>query len=332
MNRSGDRRPAAIRVVAVIVGALLATACGDAFRPPAAVVKGVEITDAQLEQAVPMFRFLAGLRQAPCGEPKAGESPDVACSRFTLGQLIEEQIVASYAEGRDLSVGRDEISSAIDPLEQQLGGRTELRKRLTSGGLTLDDLRELARRLLLVQKVAGDVAKRTVTDAELRRRYRGERIQFTVVHAAHILVRTRALAARIAAEATPQNFAALAQRYSTDRGSAAQGGDLGSTPASQLDSSFVQAALQLAPGEISGPVHTQFGWHVIELISVRRIPFEQARDQLVSEMANDVFVRWLRGEAQGDAVDVNPRFGRFDVGSGLVVGITCLADTRAACS
>ena len=321
-------RPVAL---AVAVAALLA-GCGDTFRPPAAVVQGVEIGDDQLQRAVPMFQFLTSLRQAPCGEARGGESQRAACSRFTLGQLIEEQFVAIYAQRRDLSVPRNEIASAIDPLEQQLGGRPALRRRLAQQGLTLADLNELARRLLLVQKVASDVGSRNVTTAELRRRYRQERIQFTLVHAAHILVKTRALAERIARRATPQNFAELARRYSTDRGSASRGGDLGETPAAQLDSTFVQAALQLSPGQISAPVHTQFGWHVIELISLRLIPFSQARAQLVSELSSDVFVRWLRRQARGDAVEVNPRFGRFDVGSGTVVGITCLSAPSGRCS
>jgi foldase protein PrsA len=309
------------------VAALSVTACGDTFRPPAAVVQGIPITDDQLQQAVPMFEFLANLRQAPCGEAGKGESQDAACSRFTLGQLIEEQIVATYAGGRHLFVSGADITSAIDPLEQQLGGRAALKERLTKQGLTFADLHELARRLLLVQKVASDVTQRNVTTAELRQRYRQERIQFTLLHAAHILVKTQALAQRIADRATPQNFASLARRYSTDRGSASKGGDLGETPATQLDSTFVQAALSLSPGQISGPVHTQFGWHVIELISVRLIPFSQARSQLVTESTGDVFVRWLRQQARGDAVEVNPRFGRFNAAAGRVEPITCLSKT-----
>src|SRR5205807_5073589 len=131
----------------------------------------------------------------------------------------------------------------------------------------------------------------------------------------HTLVHNQRAAVKIAARATPQTFAALARRYSKDPGSASRGGDLGTTPATQLDPTFVQAALSLRPGQISGPVHTQFGWHVIMLLSARRIPFAQARRRLVGELAGPPFTSWLRRQYASGAVDVNPRYGRFDAKS-----------------
>src|SRR5207245_1731299 len=123
---------------------------------------------------------------------------------------------------------------------------------------------------------------------------------------AHILVKTKAEADRIFARVTRRNFAGLARRYSTDTGSASRGGDLGTTRATALDPTFVRAALSLRPGQISGPVQTQFGWHVIRLISERVLPFSQVRRQLVLASAGPVFTAWLRARA-GTGVDVNPR-------------------------
>jgi hypothetical protein len=321
------------RIAAAIAAVLLASACGESARPPAAVVLGAEISEGQLRHAIPEFRFLTSLRQAPCGQPAKGETATIACSRFALGQLIEQELVANYARRHDLTVSKDTIHGSIAPLQQQLGGRHALQSRLEGQGLTFDDLRELAGRLLLVQEVAQDVAKRTVTDAVLRQKYREQRVQFTTLHAQHILFgfAQRKLAERIAKIVTPQNFAALARKYSTDPGSASRGGDLGDVPASQLDSSFAQAALALQPGEISGVVQTQFGWHIIRLISSRTIPFSQVRAELVTQVAPDVFVPWLRRQARGNAVDVNPRFGRFSPRTGLVQAITCTADTPLEC-
>ena len=320
-------------VVSLLLVVLFASACGDTFRPPAAVVHGADITDAQLRESIPLFRFLASLRQAPCGSASGNESAESACTRFVLTQLVTERLVDAYATAHRVAVSSTDVLNAIIPLEQQMGGHAALVQRLRTQGLTFADLRELAERLLLVQKVAQTVASSRLSPRVLHAQYRQDRIQFTVVDAAHILVHNRRAAEKIAALATPQNFAALARRYSKDPGSAPRGGDLGATPASQLDPTFVQAALSLQPGQISGPVHTQFGWHVIMLISVRRIPFAQARSRLVGQLAGPPFTSWLRRQYGSGAVDVNPRYGRFDAKSDQILPITCTSATPApSCS
>jgi parvulin-like peptidyl-prolyl isomerase len=320
--------PARFRLLALLVLATLAvSACGRAFAPPAAVVHGSTISDADLREAIPLFRFFTALRQQPCGTAAyKGESTSAACSRFALSQLITEELVGAYATQHDVSVARTEVLNAIIPLEQQLGGRAALQQQLAHQHLEFSDLRLLTTRLLLIQKVAQDVAKGQVSDRELRQRYQQESLQFTILDAAHILVHNEAAAVKIRAQATPQNFADLARRYSKDPGSGPKGGDLGPTPASQLDQTFVQAALALKPGEISQPVHTQFGWHLIRLISTKVEPFEQARSQLVAEFAGQAFTDWLAKESRSD-VDVNPRYGRFDPKKEEVLPVRCTAET-----
>jgi hypothetical protein len=319
------RRPVRLLGLALIV-LLTASACGTEFRAPAAVVHGVDIADGELRAIIPEFRFLTAINQEPCGRSRPGEKATSACARFVLGQLIVEQLVAPYSLAHHLRVRPRQVLSSIVPLEQRFGGHSELVKQLGRHGLTFADLRDLATRLLVVQRAARAVANRTVTTAELRSVYRQDRIEFTLIHAAHILVSSPSLAARIAREATPQNFAALARRYSTDTGSNFRGGDLGTTRASALDRTFALAALSLQPGQISGPVHTQFGWHVIYLISAQTIPFSSARRQLVALLADRVFTRWLRHRA-ASGIAVNPKYGTFDPVHGQVIGVRCTAAT-----
>jgi PPIC-type PPIASE domain/SurA N-terminal domain len=339
-RRSGARPARRIAVVTprkAVVSLLLlvfaASACGTTFRPPAAVVRGADITDGQLRESIPLFRFLASLRQAPCGNPSRTESAESACSRFVLTQLVTERLVRAYATAHGVTVSSTDVLDAIIPLEQQMGGHAALVKQLRAQGLSFADLRELAERLLLVQKVAQTVASNEISPRELHAQYRRDAIQFTIVHAAHILVHNHRAAVKIAAEATPQNFAELARRYSKDPGSAPRGGDLGETLASQLDPTFVRAALSLRPGQISGPVHTQFGWHVIMLISVRRVPFSQARGRIVGQLAGQAFTSWLRRQYASGSIDVNPRYGRFDPKQDQILPITCTAATpSSSCS
>jgi hypothetical protein len=72
-------------------------------------------------------------------------------------------------------------------------------------------------------------------------------------------------------------------------------------------------------------VHTQFGWHVIELISAKVTPFEQVKSQLVAQQGGGAFVQWLKGRLSSAKVEVNPRYGRFDRSTGNVVPITSTA-------
>jgi len=311
-------------LVLAVLGAFALSAC-QLGSDPAATVGSTEITTARLQADVPLYEFLASLSGAPCGTPASGESQTAACTRFTLSNDIREEIVKAYAATHDLSVSQDTVSGAIASVTQNVGGDQALEEQLKSHGLRRQDLVQLARRLLLFNEVQQAVAGEKVTDQELQDAYQQGIAQFTTVDVRHILVKTRAEAARIAAKATDTNFAALAQKFSTDTQSAQNGGDLGSYSQAQFeqqfDPTFAAAALALRPGQISQPVHTQAGWHVIELVSKAVAPFQDVRAQLLSQQAGPVFDRWLVDQAEALHVEVNPRFGRLDASTGDVVPV-----------
>src|SRR5215216_2239490 len=111
-----------LRFVLVLLAAVLVlSACGSA-RPPAAVVDGETITDAQLKDQMALFTFLGSLQQQPCGQAEQGESTDAACARFTLSNLIQEDLVKHYATTHDITIADAEVTGAISQVEQNLGG------------------------------------------------------------------------------------------------------------------------------------------------------------------------------------------------------------------
>jgi parvulin-like peptidyl-prolyl isomerase len=150
-------------------------------------------------------------------------------------------------------------------------------------------------------------------------------VSLTQILALDIRVATQAEAERIEKQVTPDNFAKLAQRYSTDTTSAANGGDLGTVAAATLDPTFANAALALRPGEISQPVQNQFGWHVIELVSATVVPFDQAKPQLIDQQSQPIFNAWLGGVLSTADITVNPKYGRLDPTTGDVVPIRSTA-------
>ena len=145
-------------------------------------------------------------------------------------------------------------------------------------------------------------ADQAADEEELRRRYEEEIERFRQPEqrgARHILITLEADAdERAAAEAKArigeirdrvlavEDFAELARELSEDPGSAAQGGDLGLFGQGLMDPAFEQAAFELGEGEISDPVRSQFGYHLIEVTEVQPgslKPFEEVREQLAQE-------------------------------------------------
>jgi foldase protein PrsA len=314
-----------LRAIALaLVAGLALTACR-ASEPAAATVDGERITDQQVAFDATLFRFLGALRQTPCGTPAAGETRSSACARFTLSNVIQEDLVKHYATQHDVTVDPATVTQAIAQLESGLGGPDVLDGQLHAHGLTRADLTALARRLLLFNQVQGALATAQLTDAALHAAYDQQRVSLTQIHAKHILVATQAEAEKIDNEVTPTNFAKLAQRFSIDTTSAANGGDLGTVAAATLDPTFANAALALRPGEISQPVQTQFGWHIIELVSVTVVPFEQAKSQLIDQQSQQIFNVWLAGALSTAEITVNPKYGRLDPTTGDVVPIRSTA-------
>lgn len=142
-------------------------------------------------------------------------------------------------------------------------------------------------------------------EASLRQRYEQEKGRFVDPEqrlASHILVTVapgadaaadaaaRAKAAQLAEQARQgADFATLARENSDDTGSKAGGGDLGWVAQDgAMVKPFEDALFALAAGQVSDPVKTQFGWHVLQLREVReghQVPFENVRDQLAAEQA-----------------------------------------------
>ncbi|MBF6023622.1 peptidylprolyl isomerase [Lysobacter niastensis] len=143
-------------------------------------------------------------------------------------------------------------------------------------------------------------------EATLRQRYEKEKVRFVAQEerlASHILVRVdeganaaaqkaaEQKAAQLAAQAKAPgaDFAALAKASSDDTGSKDAGGDLGWVSKGTMVGPFENALFAMKAGEVSAPVKTEFGWHVIQLREVKsgsQETFEQAREALAREQAD----------------------------------------------
>lgn len=304
------------RIALVVIAAIALAACTSPRSDVAATVGDDEIGLTQLETRAGVYRAVSELAGQPCGTPEEGESAVSACNRFALGQLVQTAISQGYAQGHAIEVDPQEVEDAVAGFETGVGAEA-MAQALADEGVVRSDLVALVRDVLLARTVSAAVAEEQLGDEALRDAYRERIAGFTTVQAAHILVATEAEADRVyrrvtAEGASTDTFARIARRESLDPGSGSSGGVLGSAVASTYVPEFAAAVVALDVGEISRPVETEFGWHVLRLDASQVTPFDEAKEQLVQELGGERYQRWLQDRAAALEVEINPRFGRLD--------------------
>ena len=121
------------------------------------------------------------------------------------------------------------------------------------------------------------------------------------VHARHILVDSEDKAKELVAKLKAGgNFDELAKAESLDTGSKEQGGDLGWFPRGSMAEEFENAAFQLAPNQISDPVKTTFGWHIIQVLE--KDPNRTLDEQVLQQRQQAVVSEWLDGAMQAPEI------------------------------
>ena len=150
------------------------------------------------------------------------------------------------------------------------------------------------RRRLVVQRVMRKFqTPPEISDEQVRKYYDDNQTLYagTQVRASHILVKDEETAKRISTDlrAHPEKFADVAKEKSTDTATAPKGGDLGLFGQGRMVPEFEKAAFSMKEGQISDPVKTQYGYHVI-MVTERKEgtpkPFEQVKDQIRATMRN----------------------------------------------
>ena len=151
-----------------------------------------------------------------------------------------------------------------------------------------------------VDKAVTDQAAKAFYDEQV-----GKAPRETEVHARHILVETEDEAKKIAQELkNGADFAELAKKETKDPSGKTTGGDLGWFTKDQMVPEFADAAFKLNPGQISEPVKSGFGWHVIKVEEKReKAPpsFEEVKDRIrafLERRAQAELVTRLRAEAK----------------------------------
>jgi foldase protein PrsA len=299
VTKTSRRSPLAAGVLVVIAvlgaaGLLLAAGCGDdgAGLPAGAVaqVGDAQITEVQLDATIEQSRAEA----TSSGQtlPKEGEKGYEDIRRQALQSLVQQKVVQFEARdcGKPCEVTEAEIAAELARIRTAnfKDSQKKFDDFLKERKISKADARTIVRSQLESQALFDHVTRGVrFTEADAKKYYEDNPAQFRVPAgrtASHILVATEAEADRIRAEVTPENFARLAKENSTDTGSAQQGGDLGQIQKGQLVPEFEKVAFALKDGEVSQPVKTQFGWHIItaQITPARTTSLADAKAQIIS--------------------------------------------------
>jgi peptidyl-prolyl cis-trans isomerase C len=259
-------------VLGLTVAALLAAPAWSQSDPVIAKVNGVEIHESDLTMA-----------EEDMGQQAQQLPPDQK----------REQMVAYLA---------DVILAAKAAEEKKVPDKKEFKSRIT-----------FIRNKLLMETLLQDVGKAAVTPDTMKKVYEDAKKQMggeQEVRARHILVPTEDEAKAVLAEIKKgTDFAELARQKSKDPGAAAEGGDLGYFTKDQMVPEFAEVAFKLDKGQVSDPVKTQFGWHIIKVEDKRTKPvpeFDKVKDQIetyVERRAQADYIGKLRETAKIERMD-----------------------------
>lgn len=309
-------------VVALALASLALSGCGDLMEPAAATVNGEKITIDEIEEE------LARYEDSPPFE-EAAEQGDAGTLRRAyeqerLSRSIFRAVLEPEAEERGIEVTDEDVAAELEEIEADFASQGAFEEALKEQGLTPAQLEDLVYDQQLEERLKNDVtAELTPSDEELQTFYEENAQRYLETDASHIVLGSRADAARVTrklartpGDALESRFAELAREESIYNATAVGGGELGFLRSGEADPAFEQAAAQLAPGTVSKPVQTELGFEVILVHERRPIPFEDVRAEIIETLAGEerdrAWEEWLLKAYEDADIEVNPRYGELD--------------------
>lgn len=275
---------------------MLLSAC--ATSTAVAKVDGKEITREEFDYEYGMNEKLYTLQYGeeflkspgPTGRTMETELKDQVLGLMIIYRLMEADLAKN-----DVTITPEEEEQAIVDSKTTVGSEEDYKKFLEDTGFSDEEFAKYSKQNLLYKKhLDMYTAQADITDEKIKEYYEANHQAYDTVTASHILVETeeeaKAVKARLDAG---EDFAAVAKEVSTDVGSAENGGDLGEFTHQTMVPEFSEAAFALEPGQVSDPVQSQFGFHIIK-VSDRKGDLEMFKDQIRQTLATEGHGNYLK--------------------------------------
>lgn len=291
------RRFAALAACSAAV-VVVAAACGSSShsavpKGDVAIVAGQPVTQQQFDSL--FAQYLESLKVGGQKPPQKGTSAYDSDVQRIVQYLVSKTELEQQAQKYRITVTAKEIDAGVAQTVKQYfnGSQKAFKAAMKKQHVTLAQVRENISFSVLQNKLVTKLtAKDKVTTAEALAYYNQNVSQYTKAprrNLEHILVKTKAKAQSLYRQLqNGASFAKLAKKYSTDKTSAVHGGKLGVQYENQLVAPFAKVAFALKTGVLSKPVHSQFGWHLIEalgpVIPKSVTPFSQVKASILANL------------------------------------------------
>lgn len=198
------------------------------------------------------------------------------------GDQVLQQMVETMVLAKEYKVTEKEIDERIKEYTEQFGGEEGLHQALAQNGMTDKKVfKKNIERELLAEKAATDGVK--VSEEEVKKEF--EEKYKDEIKASHILVKDEKIAKEVKERLDKgEDFAKLASQYSIDPSSKDNGGDVGYFTKGRMVSEFDQVVFSLDVNQVSEPVKTEYGYHIIKVTDKKTNKFEDKKKVIEREL------------------------------------------------
>lgn len=271
------------------------------LQDPVATVNGDPITKAELDAALQEAIAASGIDPSALTAKQKMEG-----YKQILDDMIMDRLITKAAAG--VEVSQEEVAAEIAKLRDQFPTEQEFDAQLTAAGQTPEKLAETLSKIMQQREwVESQIGKSAeVSEEEVKAFYTKNMSEFErpeEVKASHILFMVKPddsedlvkaqlekANAALARAKKGEDFTTLAKELSEEPGAAESGGDLGYFSKDRMVPEFSEAAFALETGNLSEPVRTQFGWHIIKVEDKKEAgvaEFEEVKEQLGAYLEAD---------------------------------------------
>lgn len=275
------------------------TACGNSKPGVVATVNGVDIPVETFNKEYAAQRnsivLTSGEDYLKQDLGKEGMTIDQGLREYVLNNLVQMELVKQDAEKKGVKVDSSKVDEQIKTIIDQSGSKEKFQEQLKAQGITEDFFKDFLTKQELVkeyQKHMTDELK--ISEEEAKKIYDEDKSKYFVADADHILVKTEKEAKEIKKQLDDgADFNELAKEKSTDPTAKDNGGKLGEFSSGQMVKEFEEAIVKMKDGEISEPVKTQFGYHIIKLNSLKNKSFDMVKDEIIENKTAEKLTEYL---------------------------------------
>lgn len=220
----------------------------------------------------------------------------------TVDKIISEKIIAAEAKKQKVNVQDSDLDNEIEKLKVSYGGDEAFNQALESNNTTLALLKkDLKDYLTIKQLIAPQIE---ISEEEMKTYFDENKDSFAEaeqIKASHILVADEKTANEVKQKLSDGgDFAKLAKEYSTDEGTKNSGGDLGYFAKGTMVTEFDDVAFGLGVGQVSKPVKTEYGYHIIKVEAKKQekeANYNNSKDEikatLLDQKIDSEYTTWL---------------------------------------